>query len=73
MAIHSIFSLPRGIMNRLMTRGFWKEMMAKLKQGFTDFAEDDMLFSEVEEIELIKQLQQQLNRSGMKTYNIESI
>lgn len=66
MAIHSTLDLPGGIMNRLTTRRPWNEMIAKLKQGFADFAEDDMLFSEAKETELIKQLQQQLKRSGMK-------
>ena len=69
MAIHSILDLPGGIMNRHTTRRSWNEMIAKLKQGFADFAEDDMLFSEEKETELIRKLQQQLKRSGMKLYN----
>ena len=69
MAIHSTLDLPGGIMNRLTTRRPWNEMIVKLKQGFADFAEDDMLFSEAKETELIKQLQQQLKRSGMKLNN----
>ena len=66
MAIHSTLDLPGEIMNRLKTRRPWNEMIAKLKQGFADFAEDDMLFSEAKETEFIKQLQQQLKRAGMK-------
>jgi lipopolysaccharide biosynthesis glycosyltransferase len=39
----------------------WNEMMAKLKNEFVDVA-DDMFFSEAREIDLIKHLQQQLEK-----------
>jgi hypothetical protein len=39
----------------------WKEMMAKLRNEFVDLA-NDMIFSEARETDLIKQLQQQLEK-----------
>ena len=56
-------------MNRLAMKKSWNQAITKLKQGFTDFAEDDMIFSEEKELELIKQLQQRLERSKMRMYN----
>lgn len=43
--------------------------MTKLKQAFADFVEDDMIFSEEKEIELIRQLQQRIERSKMRLHN----
>ena len=55
-------------MNRLAMKKSWNETITKLKHGFADFAEDDMIFSEEKEIEIIRQLQKRLERSRMRLY-----
>jgi uncharacterized protein YjbJ (UPF0337 family) len=47
-------------MNMLSMKGNWKEVAGKLKQKFANLTEDDLLFQEGREEELLGRLQQEL-------------
>ena len=50
-------------MNKYVIKMNWNEIMAKARQKFADVVEDDIIFSEARELDLIKQLQQRLEQS----------
>jgi uncharacterized protein YjbJ (UPF0337 family) len=47
-------------MNTLSMKGSWKEVAGKLKQRFANLTDDDLLFIEGKEEELLGRLQQKL-------------
>ena len=47
-------------MNTLTMKGNWKEISGKLKQQFANLTDDDLLFKEGKEEELMGKLQQKL-------------
>jgi uncharacterized protein YjbJ (UPF0337 family) len=47
-------------MNTLSMKGNWKEIAGKLKQRFANLTDDDLLFREGKEEELMGRLQQKL-------------
>ena len=47
-------------MNTLNMKGNWKEIAGKLKQRFANLTDDDLLFKEGKEEELMGRLQQKL-------------
>ncbi len=50
-------------MNSLTMKGTWKEVSGKLKQQFADLTDDDVLFIEGKEEELLGRLQQKLGKT----------
>ena len=47
-------------MNSLSMKGNWKEISGKLKQRYANLTDDDVLFTEGKEEELLGRLQQKL-------------
>ena len=47
-------------MNTLSMKGNWKEIAGKLKQRYANLTDDDLLFKEGKEDELLGRLQQKL-------------
>ena len=50
-------------MNKLNMRGNWNEVAGKLKQKFANLTDDDLLFAEGKEEEVLGKLQQKLGKS----------
>ncbi len=50
-------------MNKLQIKGNWNEIKGKLKQKFADLTDDDLMFAEGKEDELVGRLQQRLGKS----------
>jgi len=50
-------------MNTLSMKGNWKEVSGKLKQQFANLTDDDLLFVEGKEEELLGRLQQKLGKT----------
>jgi len=50
-------------MNSLTMKGTWKEVAGKLKQQFADLTDDDVLFIEGKEEELLGRLQKKLGKT----------
>jgi uncharacterized protein YjbJ (UPF0337 family) len=50
-------------MNTLSMKGNWKEISGKLKQQFANLTDDDLLFAEGKEEELLGRLQQKLGKT----------
>ena len=50
-------------MNTLNMKGNWKEIAGKLKQKFANLTDDDLLFKEGKEEELLGRLQQKLGKT----------
>lgn len=50
-------------MNKLNIKGNWNEVAGKLKQKFANLTDDDLLFVEGKEEELLGKLQQKLGKS----------
>jgi uncharacterized protein YjbJ (UPF0337 family) len=50
-------------MNKLSMKGNWKEVSGKLKQQFANLTDDDLLFKEGKEEELLGRLQQKLGKT----------
>jgi uncharacterized protein YjbJ (UPF0337 family) len=50
-------------MNTLSMKGNWKEISGKLKQQFANLTDDDLLFKEGKEEELLGRLQQKLGKT----------
>jgi len=50
-------------MNALRMKGEWKKNAGKLKQQFADLTDDDLLFSEGKEEELLGRLQQKIGKT----------
>ncbi|MGA7722026.1 MAG: CsbD family protein [Ignavibacteriaceae bacterium] len=50
-------------MNKLNIQGNWNELAGKLKQKFANLNDDDLLFKEGKEEELLGRLQQKLGKT----------
>jgi uncharacterized protein YjbJ (UPF0337 family) len=50
-------------MNTLSMKGNWKEIAGKLKQQFANLTDDDLLFKEGKEEELLGRLQQKIGKT----------
>ncbi|MDB6174964.1 MAG: CsbD family protein [Chthoniobacteraceae bacterium] len=50
-------------MTKLSLKGTWNEVAGKLKQKYADLTDDDLLFAEGKEDELLGRLQQRLGKS----------
>jgi uncharacterized protein YjbJ (UPF0337 family) len=50
-------------MNTLNMKGNWKEIAGKLKQQYANLTDDDLLFTEGKEEELLGRLQQKLGKT----------
>jgi uncharacterized protein YjbJ (UPF0337 family) len=50
-------------MNKLTMKGNWKEIAGKLKQQFANLTDDDLLFKEGKEEELLGRLQQKIGKT----------
>jgi uncharacterized protein YjbJ (UPF0337 family) len=50
-------------MNSLSMKGNWKEISGKLKQQFANLTDDDLLFKEGKEEELLGRLQQKIGKT----------
>jgi uncharacterized protein YjbJ (UPF0337 family) len=50
-------------MNTNSTKGSWKEISGKLKQRYANLTDDDVLFAEGKEEELLGRLQKKLGKS----------
>jgi uncharacterized protein YjbJ (UPF0337 family) len=50
-------------MNTLSMKGNWKEISGKLKQQFANLTDDDLLYKEGKEEELLGRLQQKLGKT----------
>jgi uncharacterized protein YjbJ (UPF0337 family) len=50
-------------MNKLNIKGNWNEVSGKLKQQFANLTDDDVLFKEGKEEELLGRLQQKLGKT----------
>lgn len=49
-------------MSKLKIKGNWNEMKGKLKQKYSALTDDDLLYTEGKEDELIGKLQKKLNK-----------
>lgn len=50
-------------MNKLTIKGNWNEISGKLKQQYADLTDDDLLYVEGKEDELLGKLQKKLGQS----------
>ncbi|AWG23120.1 general stress protein CsbD [Flavobacterium faecale] len=50
-------------MNSTEIKGNWNEMKGKLKQQYADLTDDDLLFAEGKEDEMLGKLEQKLGKS----------
>jgi len=50
-------------MNKLNIKGNWNEVAGKLKQKFANLTDDDLLFKEGKEEELLGRLQKKLGKT----------
>lgn len=50
-------------MNKLNIKGNWNEVAGKLKQQFANLTDDDLLFAEGKEEELLGRLQKKLGKN----------
>lgn len=57
-------------MNTLSMKGSWKEIAGKLKQEFANLTDDDVLFMEGKEEELLGRLQQKLGKTKEELRNL---
>ena len=51
------------MMTKLQFKGSWNEVKGKLKQKYGDLTDDDLIFAEGKEDELLGRLQQRLGKS----------
>ncbi|MCX6168439.1 MAG: CsbD family protein [Ignavibacteriales bacterium] len=59
-------------MNALIIKGNWNELSGKLKQQFANLTDDDLLFKEGKEEELLGRLQSKLGKTKEELRNIIS-
>jgi uncharacterized protein YjbJ (UPF0337 family) len=50
-------------MNKLQIKGTWNEVKGKIKQQYGNLTDDDLVFSEGKEDELLGRLQKKLGKS----------
>lgn len=59
-------------MNKTIMKGNWNEFKGKLKQKFANLTDDDLMFAEGKEDELIGRLQTKLGKSNEEIRRIIS-
>ena len=57
-------------MNKLSFKGNWNEVAGKLKQKFANLTDDDLLFKEGKEEELLGRLQKKLGKSKEEIHKL---
>jgi uncharacterized protein YjbJ (UPF0337 family) len=57
-------------MNTTIIRGNWNELKGKLKQQYSNLTDDDLLYAEGKEDELLGRLQQRLGKSREEVRDI---
>lgn len=57
-------------MNELKIKGNWNELIGKLKQKFADLTDDDLLFVEGKEEELLGRLQKKLGKTKEEVHDM---
>jgi uncharacterized protein YjbJ (UPF0337 family) len=57
-------------MNSLTIKGDWKQMSGKLKQQFANLTDDDLLFAEGKEEELLGRIQKKLGKTKEEVRNM---
>jgi uncharacterized protein YjbJ (UPF0337 family) len=57
-------------MNKLKIKGNWNEVSGKLKQQFADLTDDDLLYKEGKEEELLGRLQKKLGKSKEEIHKL---
>ena len=57
-------------MNTLSIKGNWKEISGKLKQKYANLTDDDLLFKEGKEEELLGKLQNKLGKTKEEIRNL---
>jgi uncharacterized protein YjbJ (UPF0337 family) len=57
-------------MNTLNVKGSWNEVAGKLKQQFANLTDDDLLFKEGKEEELVGRLQKKLGKTKEEIRNL---
>jgi uncharacterized protein YjbJ (UPF0337 family) len=57
-------------MNTTIIRGNWNELKGKLKQQYSNLTDDDLLYAEGKEDELLGKLQQRLGKSREEVRDI---
>lgn len=57
-------------MDKLNIKGNWNEIAGKLKQKFAELTDDDLLFKEGKDEELIGRLQQKLGKTKEQIRNL---
>ena len=50
-------------MNKLQMKGSWNEIKGKLKQSYGNLTDDDLIFAEGKDDELVGRLQKKLGKS----------
>jgi uncharacterized protein YjbJ (UPF0337 family) len=50
-------------MNKLQIKGSWNELKGKLKQSYANLTDDDLVFAEGKDDELVGRLQKKLGKS----------
>jgi uncharacterized protein YjbJ (UPF0337 family) len=58
--------------NRGIVKGNWNEIKGKLKQKYADLTDDDLLFVEGKEDELLGRLQKKLGKSDREVRDLLS-
>ena len=51
------------VMNKLQMKGSWNEIKGKLKQSYGNLTDDDLVFAEGKDDELLGRLQKKLGKS----------
>ncbi len=59
-------------MNKLSIKGNWNEIAGKLKQKYANLNDDDLLFKQGKEEELLGRLQQKLGKTKEQLRNLIS-
>jgi uncharacterized protein YjbJ (UPF0337 family) len=59
-------------MDKLNIKGNWNELAGKLKQKFADLTDDDVLYKEGKEEELLGRLQKKLGKTKEQIRNLIS-
>jgi len=57
-------------MDKLEIKGKWNELKGKIKQQYADRTDDDLLYEEGQEDQLVGKLQQKLGKSREEVINL---
>jgi len=57
-------------MNKLNIKGNWNEVAGKLKQKYANLTDDDLLFAEGKEEELVGKLQKKLGKTREEIHKL---